>query len=1153
MTTLRDLQYVLEANTKGLQTAVPVLEKLVAKLEDVAKASSNMAAQQEQAQERVARASRDTAGEQERNARRTENAMARQAAAANAAMHRVQAMNDAIRAKQGESHSIQQNTVAMTNFIRTMQSGVLTAAEYRRALTELNNTTAIGKRGLAVFNQQNREANDAARATTAILKSQEAARRTADATLAKETTTLQKQENALARVRQRYLDLQKALEDVKASPQRMAVLNSSFSDFEKKMKSGALTSAEFSKATNEVNAKFGDIRRASNIANPALQNVITRMNDLTSSAQVALGPLSGVASRISAITTLASRASLAAAGIITAFIAFGTALGLAIREGAQFEQQLLRINAVLDATGHAAGLTSERVLEITDAIAKTTMATQDQARDAAASLLTNTKVTGQLFENAMKAAQGLSLIGRGDIVSQIRRVSRGLEDPAENLKALTEAGIYYNSVEERKIKTLQASGRMYEAQALWLEKTLSIQDAAVKENEGLAGSWQNLTESFTDFFEKAAVESGLIDVLTDFIKYLTKWINDLANSTGAATALGKAFVLVMKALIFVVKGATFVIEAFVLVFEKLINLGVLDWLQSVAAAMTGNFAKAGYYAAQAIKKIDSQLNDIDGKEVEVTVVTNTVNKEGKGGFEPGELLTALLAKVKRTTTNLSASIVDVGLPFLELDESLKENADNWSRWQLTVLNTTQDMRDAIEKELSLPVGAIDRMTMILRTGLNTELGQYNQNLLKGIQTSQDAARAAGALGAAKTDVAEQQRIYNDLMSEGFTHEEALRVATTGATDGLENLTPAMVKLANGTVYASDQMRTFNDEAARMTEIVNGQLALQVAQQELALVNAGEAVRNRELAVLKKRNDIMLAGRDATAEELSLTSALVDAQTELGHLQSMRSLGTQIATQEKQLTMFGMTNRMRQDGLAILNKENELVERYGSLMDERAQKEMAAYQQSLALARQIEGMEGLLDTIERGFDDSFLAVFDWITGAEDGFEALKETAVKALKDIAQEILKTFVMTPIKNALFGALGGAGIGGLGGSGPIAFGGAINNMSTAGSWSNLSGAYAGMYAKGGRIPRGKWGVVGENGPEAVFAGAGGASVRANGDGSPVINIIEAPGTKATATPNADGGVDVIISIVKKEIAKYDKNDMPKRFMQLSRDPRGQ
>jgi hypothetical protein len=47
----------------------------------------------------------------------------------------------------------------------------------------------------------------------------------------------------------------------------------------------------------------------------------------------------------------------------------------------------------------------------------------------------------------------------------------------------------------------------------------------------------------------------------------------------------------------------------------------------------------------------------------------------------------------------------------------------------------------------------------------------------------------------------------------------------------------------------------------------------------------------------------------------------------------------------------------------------------------------------------------------------------------------------------------------------------------------------------SGIMDSFAGLFADGGRLNPGQWGIAGENGPEPIFAGAHGLSVMSNAD----------------------------------------------------------
>lgn len=99
----------------------------------------------------------------------------------------------------------------------------------------------------------------------------------------------------------------------------------------------------------------------------------------------------------------------------------------------------------------------------------------------------------------------------------------------------------------------------------------------------------------------------------------------------------------------------------------------------------------------------------------------------------------------------------------------------------------------------------------------------------------------------------------------------------------------------------------------------------------------------------------------------------------------------------------------------------------------------------------------------------------------------------MKRLAQELLQMTLLGPalqgLSNSINGWLQGSGVGSW-----------MNNIG-----SSIGSFFAGGFAEGGTIPRGHWGIVGERGPEPVFAGSGDLQVFPNGSGggnTQVFNI---------------------------------------------------
>ncbi|WP_432769813.1 MAG: hypothetical protein HEQ22_03435 [Sphingopyxis sp.] len=130
--------------------------------------------------------------------------------------------------------------------------------------------------------------------------------------------------------------------------------------------------------------------------------------------------------------------------------------------------------------------------------------------------------------------------------------------------------------------------------------------------------------------------------------------------------------------------------------------------------------------------------------------------------------------------------------------------------------------------------------------------------------------------------------------------------------------------------------------------------------------------------------------------------------------------------------------------------------------------------------------------------------DVIMGAKSLGDVFKQVAKQIIADLIRIFIQQQLILPLLNALGGGSSG-GIGGAIGGGGFNFGsifaaasggfnGGIGGGGGAGA-SILSGVtkFAGLFAEGGMIPNGSFGIVGEAGPEPVFATGGGIGVLPN------------------------------------------------------------
>lgn len=221
--------------------------------------------------------------------------------------------------------------------------------------------------------------------------------------------------------------------------------------------------------------------------------------DVASSIAALQGPLGPIAGRINFLGSLFSRVGLAVGGFTVATAGAAFAAKQAVDAFADEEQQLLTLNAVLKATGGAAGQTSASLAALATGISRTTLATDDAVRSAEAMMLTFRSIGGDEFPRAMKAAQDLAATGFGSITSNAVALGRALEDPIRGIDRLRRSGVSFSAQQKQVIKDLFQTGQTAAAQREVL-KAIEVQvgGAGAAQASGLTGAWHSFSEAVND-------------------------------------------------------------------------------------------------------------------------------------------------------------------------------------------------------------------------------------------------------------------------------------------------------------------------------------------------------------------------------------------------------------------------------------------------------------------------------------------------------------------------------------------------------------------------------------------------------------------------------------------------------------------------------
>lgn len=192
------------------------------------------------------------------------------------------------------------------------------------------------------------------------------------------------------------------------------------------------------------------------------------------------------------------RALGAAVGIGT-IVAIGKQ---ALDAAQQAEQSHNRLQAVIRATGSQAGLTTDQLDEMAEALSRSTQFDDDGIRNAQAQLLKFGNIHGQVFTGALKLSADLAAFMGTNVPEAAQMIGRSLQSPTQGLQLMERQFGKLTEAEQNHIKTLAEQGRAVEAQnavlELWQRKVGGTAEAM---NTGLTKATRDAGKAWDDFLK----------------------------------------------------------------------------------------------------------------------------------------------------------------------------------------------------------------------------------------------------------------------------------------------------------------------------------------------------------------------------------------------------------------------------------------------------------------------------------------------------------------------------------------------------------------------------------------------------------------------------------------------------------------------------
>jgi len=255
-----------------------------------------------------------------------------------------------------------------------------------------------------------------------------------------------------------------------------------------------------------------------------------RFRNMARATAAVRGPLDGVAARMSSVGSLIGNVSLKWVAMGTAIAGASVVLKKSIGVFTEYEQSMLGINALIERTGGAAGVTGQQISDMAERIGRDTLASASEVRDAAAIMLTFKSVTGDAFTRSVELAQDMAAVMKQDLNSSVKQLGKVLEDPIRNLSALNRSGVSFTATQTAMIKKMVEMGDKAGAQTQIMDILAGqLGGYGAAEGAGVAGAIDLVGENWTLLMRKIG-QTGIAKEAAEWMKQLANGMRNVAEN-----------------------------------------------------------------------------------------------------------------------------------------------------------------------------------------------------------------------------------------------------------------------------------------------------------------------------------------------------------------------------------------------------------------------------------------------------------------------------------------------------------------------------------------------------------------------------------------------------------------------------------------------
>jgi hypothetical protein len=292
-------------------------------------------------------------------------------------------------------------------------------------------------------------------------------------------------------------------------------------------------------ARNKTKAAFDQLAKD---AKTSASTVSSSMNSISGGAKTANTSISGLIGSLGNTVGAIGAVSIAGITLSKVISSISQFTNMAVAEAGEAEQIGAQVEAVLQSTGYAAGITTKEIQGYADELGMAVRVEDDLIARGEALLLTYTQVGKEVFKDTAKAALNMTaVLNQGEITAggyqtSIMMLGKALSSPAEGFTALKRAGIIFTESQEQTIKTMAESGDMMGAQRMILDELeKKFGSAAETIGNTYVGSVNAATIATKDLGETIA---------TPLLPLLTAYNNDMtALKQGLAEWIEKNLIL----------------------------------------------------------------------------------------------------------------------------------------------------------------------------------------------------------------------------------------------------------------------------------------------------------------------------------------------------------------------------------------------------------------------------------------------------------------------------------------------------------------------------------------------------------------------------------------------------------------------------------